>query len=75
MRISGLAQQAEIAECDDTDTITFDLMLGEKQHNRPLFVSGDLAGERIGRILQDSGSAVNILPLKTLERIGFTPSQ
>ena len=76
IRATYLAQQAEILECSETVTFTDDdMMLGEKLHNRPLFVSGDLAGERIGRILLDPGSAVNILPLKTLERVGFTPSQ
>jgi hypothetical protein len=73
-----LAQQDEVSECNETVTFTDDdLMLGEKQHNRPLFVSGDLAGERVNRILLDPGGAVNvnILPLNTLERIGFTPSQ
>lgn len=45
------------------------------EHNRPLFVAGNLAEERINRILLDPGSAVNILPLKTLRKIGFTPTQ
>ena len=63
-------------ECDATITFTDDdLMLGDKQHNRPLFVSGDLAGEYVNRIMLDAGSAVNILPLKTLRKIGYTPAQ
>lgn len=38
-------------------------------------MSGDLAGERINRILLDPGSAVSILPIKTLRRIGLSPAQ
>lgn len=51
---------------DDEQAITFtedDMLLRNADHNRPLFVTGDLAGERINRIML--GSAVNILPLKT----------
>ena len=71
-----LTESAGIAEC--TETITFtddDMLLSDKQHNQCLFVTGDLAGERISRILLDSGSAVNILPLKTLNKIGLALSQ
>lgn len=66
---------AEALECDQTITFTDEnLLLGNTEHNRPLFVSGDLAGERINRIMLDLGSAVNILPLKTLKRIGLCPT-
>lgn len=60
------------------ETITFtddDMMLGDEQHNRPLFVSGSLGGERINRILLDAGSAVNILPIKTFKKLGYTANQ
>ena len=58
-------------ECDATITFTDeDFVLGDKQHNRPLFLSGDLGRERINMILLDAGSAVNIIPLKTLRRLG-----
>ena len=76
VRDAYLAESAGVAECAETITFTDeDLLLGDRQHNRPLFVSGDLGGERINRILLDAGSAVNILPLKTLQRLGYGPSQ
>jgi hypothetical protein len=46
-----------------------DLMLGSQPHNRPLFVTGYLHEQRINRILVDGGSAVNILPLRTLREL------
>ena len=60
-----LAESTGAADCAQTITFTDeDLLLGDYEHNRPLFVTGDLAGERINRILLDAGSAVNILPLR-----------
>jgi hypothetical protein len=74
VRDAYLAESAGVAECAETITFTDeDLLLGDRQHNRPLFVSGDSGG--INRILLDAGSAVNILPLKTLQRLGYGPSQ
>lgn len=71
-----LAESTGAADCAQTITFTDeDLLLGDYEHNRPLFVTGDLAGERINRILLDAGSAVNILPLKTLKKVGLTPAQ
>ena len=76
VRDFDLAESTDVAECAQTITFTDeDLLLGDYEHNRPLFVTGDLAGERIKSILLDAGSAVNILPLKTLKRIGLTPAQ
>ncbi|GAA0157667.1 hypothetical protein LIER_38495 [Lithospermum erythrorhizon] len=52
-----------------TFSITFtneDMFLGYGNHNRPLYVSGFACEERVGRILIDGGSAVNLMPLKTL---------
>ncbi|KAG9458562.1 hypothetical protein H6P81_003070 [Aristolochia fimbriata] len=48
-----------------------DMLLGEKSHNRPLFVSGAIKDRWINRILLDSGSAVNILPIRTLKNVGL----
>uniref|UniRef100_A0A6N2N3S7 Retrotransposon gag domain-containing protein n=1 Tax=Salix viminalis TaxID=40686 RepID=A0A6N2N3S7_SALVM len=43
-----------------------DLLLGSKLHNRPLFIKGYVDEKIVNRILVDDGSAVNILPLKTM---------
>ncbi|KAG9446452.1 hypothetical protein H6P81_012580 [Aristolochia fimbriata] len=47
------------------------MLLGEKSHNRPLFVSGAIKDRWINHILLDSGSAVNILPIWTLKNVGL----
>ena len=61
-----LAEIDGAVECNQTITFTDeDLLLGNADHNRPLFVSGNLAGEHINCILLDAGSAVNRLSLKT----------
>src|ERR1051325_8423316 len=49
-----------------------DLLLGTKLHNRPLFVSGYIREQRLGRILIDDGSAVNIMPKSTMNQLGIT---
>uniref|UniRef100_A0A6N2MST0 Retrotransposon gag domain-containing protein n=1 Tax=Salix viminalis TaxID=40686 RepID=A0A6N2MST0_SALVM len=48
-----------------------DLLLGSKLHNRPLFIKGYVDEKIVNRILVDDGSAVNILPLKTMRELGF----
>ncbi|KAG9458163.1 hypothetical protein H6P81_002671 [Aristolochia fimbriata] len=48
-----------------------DMLLGERFHNRPLFVSGAIKDRWINRILLDSGSTVNILPIQTLKNVGL----
>ncbi|CAL2257471.1 unnamed protein product [Prunus armeniaca] len=58
--------------------ITFgedDLLLRSKFHNRPLYVTGEVGGTTISRILLDCGSAVNIVPLKTLHDIRMSVRQ
>ncbi|XP_071924992.1 uncharacterized protein [Coffea arabica] len=55
-------------------SITFtseDLLLGSTPHNRPLFVTGYAKEQKVNRMLIDGGSAVNILPLKTLKELGI----
>ena len=50
-------------------TITFfddDLVLGSKQHNRPLFVTGYIREQKVKRILVDGGSTVNIMHKSTM---------
>ncbi|KAL2472117.1 Uncharacterized protein Adt_40253 [Abeliophyllum distichum] len=56
-------------------TITFnddDLQLGSSHlHNRPLYVSGYIRECKLHRIMIDCGSAVNIMPIKTMKKIGI----
>ncbi|KAL0401415.1 UNVERIFIED_CONTAM: hypothetical protein Slati_4171400 [Sesamum latifolium] len=44
--------------------------LGSKPHNRPLLVVEYVREQKVKRILIDGGSAVNILPLRTLKELG-----
>jgi hypothetical protein len=48
-----------------------DLLIGTSDHNRPLYITGNYGGQKIGRILVDVGSSINIIPLKTLKTITF----
>ncbi|KAI3457318.1 hypothetical protein Pfo_013981 [Paulownia fortunei] len=43
-----------------------------KPHNRPLFITGYTREQKVNRILIDGGSAVNILPLRTLKELGIS---
>ncbi|KAL2532074.1 Uncharacterized protein Adt_05425 [Abeliophyllum distichum] len=55
-------------------TITFnddDLQLGSRLHNRPLYVSGYIRECKLHRIMIDCGSAVNIMPIKIMKKIGI----
>jgi len=59
-------------------TVSFsdeDLQLGDQHHNRPLYIAGDIKNVTINRILLDCGSAVNLLPFKTLKMVGLSVSQ
>ncbi|KAG9444492.1 hypothetical protein H6P81_015832 [Aristolochia fimbriata] len=46
--------------------------LGTKNLNRPLFISGYIRDRKINRILIDCGSAVNILPIRTMKNVGLS---
>jgi hypothetical protein len=46
-----------------------DLLIGIADHNRPLYIIENYGGQKIGRILVDAGSSINIMPLKTLKII------
>ncbi|KAK1644749.1 hypothetical protein QYE76_062554 [Lolium multiflorum] len=55
--------------------ITFgeeDNLIEDGAHNCPLYVEGNIGAAYLRRILIDPGSAVNILPLRSLKRAGFT---
>jgi hypothetical protein len=58
------------------DNMTFndeDLLLGDKKHNRPLFMFGDIDDLPINHIMVDGGSAINLLPLHTLKGTKVAP--
>jgi hypothetical protein len=46
-----------------------DLLIGTADHNCPLYITRNYSGQKIGRILVDAGSSVNIIPLKTMKTI------
>ena len=48
-----------------------DLLFGLKLYNWPLFIKGYVDEKIMNRILVDDGSAVNILPLKTMRELGI----
>jgi hypothetical protein len=66
--------QAEIKPNRSDDMIfnDGDLLLGDKKHNMPLFMFGDIDDLPINRIMVDGGSAINLLPLHTLKKIGYS---
>jgi hypothetical protein len=49
-----------------------DVLLGYKKHNKHLFMFGDIDDLHINRIMVDGGSAINLLPLCTLKKIGYS---
>ncbi|CAA0813575.1 Unknown protein, partial [Striga hermonthica] len=70
--------EVETHHVDNDSMMVFtdeDLLLGSKPHNRPLFVAGYVQEQKVNRILIDGGSAVNILPLRTLKELGMTIEQ
>ncbi|KAL0379324.1 UNVERIFIED_CONTAM: hypothetical protein Sradi_3237900 [Sesamum radiatum] len=71
----ALLKKEDSFDVDDCmSTITFteeDLLLGSKPHNRPLFMVGYARKQKVNRILIDGGSTVNILPLRTLKKLGI----
>ncbi|XP_066391890.1 uncharacterized protein [Miscanthus floridulus] len=57
--------------------ITFDEedeVIEDGDHNRPLYIEGNIGVAHLRRILIDPRSAVNILPLQSLTWAGFTVS-
>jgi len=66
--------QAEV-KLARAQSITFsdeDLLLGNTKHNRPLFMLGEIDDLPINRIMIDGGSAINLLPMRTLKKIGYS---
>jgi hypothetical protein len=65
---SNLAHGVCITEISFNDE---DLLLGSKLHNQLPFIKGYVDEKMVNRILVDDGSAVNILPLKTMKELGI----
>jgi hypothetical protein len=58
-----------------TNEITFtedDKVIADDNHNLPLYMEGNIGTAHLRRILIDHGSAVSILPIRSLTRVGFT---
>lgn len=59
----------------NTNEITFseeDKVVADDNHNRPLYIEGNIGVAHLRRILIDPGSAVNILPVRSLTWAGYT---
>ncbi|KAI3461544.1 hypothetical protein Pfo_018207 [Paulownia fortunei] len=71
--LSGTGVHTLTDDCGSTMTFTDeDLVLGSKPHNRPLFITSYTREQKVNRILIDGGSAVNILPLRTIKELGVS---
>jgi hypothetical protein len=49
-----------------------DNIIEDGAHNHPLYMEGNIGAAYLRQILIDPGSAVNILPVRSLKRAGFT---
>ncbi|XP_074277874.1 uncharacterized protein LOC141601485 [Silene latifolia] len=66
-------QSTQCVSCNAALTFSDeDLLLGSKPHNRPLYVSGYIRGQKVNRILIDGGSGVNLMPKATMKELGIT---
>ncbi|XP_073120324.1 uncharacterized protein [Henckelia pumila] len=52
-----------------------DIPFGSDFHNRPLFVTGYSREQKVNRILIDGGSAVNIMPLRTMKELNIATEE
>ncbi|KAK1616645.1 hypothetical protein QYE76_022162 [Lolium multiflorum] len=62
-------EESEVLNMTFTDD---DRLLGSKKHNRPLLMYGEIDVLPTNRIMIDGGSAINLLPLRTLNKIGYS---
>lgn len=46
-------------------------MLGDLHHNRPLYLSGYIGEVKLRQVQVDPGSAINVIPLKTVRKLGI----
>ena len=64
---------AHYAHCNMTITFSvYDLSLGSKPHNRPLFITSYIREHKVERISVDGGSAIYIMPKLTMNELGIT---
>uniref|UniRef100_J3N1M8 Peptidase A2 domain-containing protein n=1 Tax=Oryza brachyantha TaxID=4533 RepID=J3N1M8_ORYBR len=71
-RVEVSQTEVESTEVLDVTFTDEDLLLGSKKHNRPLLMYGQIDDLSINRIMVDGGSTINILPLRTLKRLGYS---
>lgn len=57
-------------EADEVMFVDNDLMLGMKDHNRSIYIEGSINDVQLKMILIIPGSAVNLLSLRTLKKLG-----
>ncbi|XP_074266177.1 uncharacterized protein LOC141588643 [Silene latifolia] len=71
--VGELAEQStQCVSCNAALTFSDeDLLLGSKPHNRPLYVSGYIRGQKVNKILIHGGSGVNLMPKATMKELGI----
>jgi hypothetical protein len=70
-----VAKHRLLCNASEVNEITFseeDKLVQDDNHNRPLYIEGNIGSAHLRRVLIDPGSAVNILPVRSLTRAGFT---
>jgi hypothetical protein len=70
-----MAKHRLLCNASEVNEITFseeDKLVQDDNHNRPLYIEGNIGTAHLRRVLIDPGSAVNILPVRSLTRAGFT---
>ncbi|XP_062213734.1 uncharacterized protein LOC133914699 [Phragmites australis] len=61
-----------LAEANEISFSEEDKMVETNNHNRPLYIEGNIGSAHLRRVLIDPGSAVNLLPIRSLTRAGYT---
>jgi hypothetical protein len=64
--------EVELAQSQNVTFADKDFLLGNKKHNRPVLMLGEIDDLGINCIMIDGGSAIILLPLRTLKRIGYS---
>lgn len=71
----AMAKHQLLCNSCETNEITFtneDKLVDDDNHNRSLYIEGNIGVAYLRRVLIDLGSAVNILPVRSLTRAGYT---
>jgi len=72
---TAMAKHRLLTSFSEVNEISFseeDKMVERNNHNRPLYIEGNIGSAHLRRILIDPGSAVNLLPIRSLTRAGYT---